>query len=443
LGGRFVLGELIGSGGFADVYRAADRKQAGEPTAVKVLRDVESIEPEVIRRFRRELRILEALEHPHVIRVLGHGETDEEGIWYAMPLAQGSLADIIEDIAGRPQDILAVVRQVGAGLGYVHQHDVLHRDLKPANILRTERGWAISDFGLAAELERGTTILTSTTRAGLGSPWYSAPEQWTRARAADHLSDVYSLGKVIQELITGDPPVTSDMPAGPLRPVVQRATASRPGDRHQSVAELVSAVESALEAPSGPWESVEDAAKRLLEQVRLPKPSAEDLDDLLSWAQQLDETASDDMESLARVLPWISAWSVRTMWARQAPAFRIVFQYFCDYVAEQGFNFEYCDVLADFTRRVVQEVQDPALLPPAVKALAGLGYNHNRWHVRDVLVATLQSVRDDETAVAAAEGLRAAGRSAVDWSIQDFSLRSLHPTLRGSIGQFLEEAGDE
>lgn len=444
MGGRFVLEEKIGSGGFADVYRAKDRKHAGEPAAVKVLRDVEGVDLEALRRFRRELRILEGLQHPHVIQVLAHGDTEDEGIWYAMPLAQGSLDDALDDVAGQAAEILAIVRQVCAGLTHLHGEGIFHRDLKPANILRIGQGWAISDFGLAAELQRATTVLTSTGREGLGSYWYTAPEQWTSARDADHLADIYSLGKVLQELLTGLPPVTSDLPASPLRPVIERATAPRPRDRHQSVSDLLTAVETALDAPQGRrWESTEETAKRLLELVRLPKPAVEDLDDLLAWAESLDETDTEEMRALTRVLPWTSSWSIRTMWKRDRATFRRIFARYCDHVADHGFAFDYCDVLADFTRRVVQEIDSSAMLRSAVQALAELGYGHNRWHVRDVLVALLQSMHDDESAVASVEGLRAAGPGATDWSVQNFSLRSLHPTLRGAIEQLLDEGDDD
>ena len=204
-----MLEEKIGSGGFADVFRAADKKQGGV-VAVKILHDVAALSPEALRRFSRELRLMEDLEHPHVVPVLGQGETEQEGVWYAMPLAQGSLADFMGQIAGNPPVILAVMRQVCAGLAYVHGQDIVHRDLKPGNILRTEAGiWAISDFGLAVETERQTTVLTSTMRAGLGSWWYTSPEQWKTARDADERSDIYSLGKVLQELVTGEPPVNT------------------------------------------------------------------------------------------------------------------------------------------------------------------------------------------------------------------------------------------
>ena len=116
LGGRFVLEEKIGSGGFADVFRAADKKQGGV-VAVKILHDVAALSPEALRRFSRELRLMEDLEHPHVVPVLGQGETEQEGVWYAMPLAQGSLADFMgrdrREPAGHPRGDAAGLRRAG------------------------------------------------------------------------------------------------------------------------------------------------------------------------------------------------------------------------------------------------------------------------------------------------------------------------------------------
>jgi serine/threonine protein kinase len=438
LGGRFVLEERIGRGGFADVYRAADNKQGGQLVAVKVLHDVAMVEPEAIRRFHRELRLLEALSHPHVIQVLGQGETSQDAVWYAMPLAQGSLLDALPELMGNQALVVDAVRQICAGLSYIHEQGIFHRDLKPGNVLRTQSGtWAISDLGLAVEVERQTTRLTSTLRQGLGSWWYTAPEQWLAAGSADERSDIYSLGKVLQELLTGDPPVNNEMPAGPLRPIVERATANRPERRYSSVAEFLAAVEGAVEARKGTWETAEDAAKRLLERVRLPRPADEDLAELLSWAQALDEDETDDMAALARVLPWISKGSVRRLWASDSEAFRRVFVRHSQHVATTGFAFEYCDVLADFARRAVEQTGDVTVLRAAVQSLAELGYSHNRWYVRDVLTAVLQAIRDTEFAVAAIDGLREAGKTAVAFSVSEFSLRSLHPVLRGDIQTYL------
>lgn len=440
LGGRFMLEEAIGEGGFADVYRAVDRKKPTYPVAVKVLRDVDRVPEETIRRFRRELRLLQDMKHENVIPILGEGETDDEGIWYAMPLAQGSLSDLLPEIVNDHPEILDLMRQICVGLSYVHEQGIYHRDLKPGNILLTmDNTWAISDFGLAVEIERQTTALTSTDRAGLGSWCYTAPEQWKAARAADRRSDIFGLGKVLQELVTGELPMGNEMPASPLRPVVEKAISNRPDARHQTVEEFFAAVELAIGQPDIKWESPDDTARRLLEHVRLPKASIDDLNELLTWALELDETEDEDMVALSRVLPWISARSVTKLWELDSEGFRRVYERYADHVGSAGFSFEYCDVLADFGRRVVEQTKDLPILRATSRSLAELGHGHNRWHVRSVLTAILQAIRDTAAAVAAAEGLRSASVSAVEWSLNDFSMRSLHPSLRAAIGDYLTQ----
>lgn len=437
LGGRFVLEEpRIGRGGFADVYRAIDRKQTHRnPTlvAVKVLRDVGTVEPEEIRRFQRELRLLESIRHPNVIPILGHGETSSDGIWYAMPLAQGSLVEFTEEYEGKPALILDLMRQVGAGLAQIHERGIYHRDLKLGNILRLEDGaWAISDFGLAVEAERQTTALTSTLR-GVGTPWFTAPEQWRDARSVNHLADIFSLGKVLQELVTGNAPINDEMPPGPLRPIVQKATATQPEQRYASVEDFLVALETAVEAPEKRWETAEDTAQRLLERVRLPKSAPADLDELATWALGLDENDEDDMAALARVLPWISSRSIRHLWAADHQGFRRIFTHYSNRIESGNFSFDYCDVLAEFSRKAVNETDDTDVLRNAIRSLVELGYHHNRWHVRDVVTTILQTIRETEPALAAIEALRTADHEAVEWTISDFSRRSLPPVLRNGI----------
>jgi serine/threonine protein kinase len=447
LGGRFVLEEpRIGQGGFADVYRAVDKKMSGRApsvVAVKILRDVHELDVEVIRRFRRELRLLdEELHHPHVIPVLAHGETSEDGIWYAMPLAKGSLADEIDSFVGAPGKILDLTRQVCAGLAYIHQAGVFHRDLKPANILRTAEGtWAIADFGLASEAERKTTALTSTVRAGLGTVWYTAPEQWRNAKNADQHSDIFSLGKILQELVTGEAPVDDEIPPGPFRPIIEKAIEPRPERRYHSVGELLAALERAMGARDVQWESPEDVAARLTERVRGDQPDAADLEELLRWAQQLDENDIGHMEALTTVLPRLSIEWIQALWNMDARGFRRIFERYARYIAKASFPFAFCDDLADFCVRAIRETGDNAILRMAMAALPELGESHHRWHVQSTITTILQDIRDDETALVALEGLREASPTAVEWAMSDFTLRSLHPILRNGIGEIVGDLG--
>lgn len=447
VGGRFILEyPAIGRGGFADVYRAVDKKN-GVTIAVKVLRDVEGVEEEVIKRFQRELRIMEKLSDPNVVRVLAQGETDGGEIWYAMPLAQGSLADYVQAIGQNPPLIVDIMRQICSGLEYIHAQGIFHRDLKPGNVLRLKDAdteadtWAISDFGLAVQAERDTDPLTSTLRQGLGSWVYTAPEQWQAARSANHLSDVYSLGKVLQELATGEWPVNAEIPPGVLRPVIEKAIANLPTARYQSVSEFLEALERTLgtQAIHQDWESREEQAERLRDRL-LGQPSPEDLVDVMDWALALDETDDSDMSALIRVIPWMSASSITYLWQRDSGAFLRVVDRFCTYVSTNGFSFEYCDTLANFMRRLAEITGDPKVLGKVVLGLARLGAHHNRWHVRDVLVGLLQGVKSKEGATEVVEALCAIPIEEAQWSVTDFTLRTLPASIRAGLGPVITAA---
>lgn len=444
LGGRFVL-ELppVGHGGFADVYRASDKK-SGDIVAVKVLRDVSSLDGESVARFKRELRILQGFEHAKVISIIAQDETASGEIWYAMPLAQGSLADFVKQIDGNTPVIADVMRQIGTGLAHIHDKGIYHRDLKPGNVLRLESGeWAISDFGLAVQVERDTDPLTSTARAGLGSWVYTAPEQWRNARSANGVSDIYSMGKILQELVTGEIPVNVEIPAGPLRAVIEKAIANNPIHRYQTVEEFIEAMERALGTgvQQRVWETREDEAKRFAEKM-LNHPTAGDLIEVLDWSAGLDETSDEDMKALSQVLPRATSDAIKQMWSRDPAALTRIVERFANYVGDgSGFGFDYCDTIANFFKRAVLITRSPKILGLAVRALAVLGYSHNRWHVRDVLIAILQDVKTPDAAVDAVEALRSLDQAIVQWSITDFTVRTLPLAIRAGIGDWILDAG--
>ncbi|QFZ78713.1 protein kinase [Streptomyces fagopyri] len=443
LGNRFTLEEPpVGSGGFADVYRATDTK-TGNLVAVKVLRDVENIEEEAARRFVRELRLLsEKLSHPNVIPVITHGDcTETSEIWYAMPLARGNLHDVAGQFKDNLPAIADVMRQICAGLTYVHQAKVLHRDLKPANVLRTaEGGWAISDFGLAREAERQSEALTSTLAQGLGTYVYSAPEQWKKPKDADERADVFSLGKILQHLVTGELPLSDDdIPNGPLRPVILRATA-RHANRYRTPSDLLNAIEKAMEADKITWQAPSDIADILTSRLAAKDADPIAVDEFLGWAQRVDADDLLAQKEVMRVLGAMSAETIQLCWQTDSAAFIAIFANFCTTVNASTFPFEYCDVIADFARRAVRTTSDATVLRLTVQTLPELGHYHNRWHVRDVLTGILQPIRDAETALVALEGIQTAVPADVAWSINDFVQRSLHPLLREGIREIKKKA---
>lgn len=439
LGGRFLLEELpMASGGFAEVFRATDLRPVGAAqrvVAVKKLKSPRLYEPTAIRRFQRELRLMTGISHPHVMPILECATEHDDEVWYAMPLAQSSLADIMSQFHNRPDMIMDTMRQICAGLSHVHGQGILHRDLKPDNILFVGPGTlAIADFGLAMESVQTTTTLTST-RAGMGTPWYSAPEQFDDAHQVDHRADVFSLGRILQEMIIGSrrDPVPGEL--GVFESVVSRATGLL-NRRYLSVTEFLAAAERALSVLTRQWEAPEDVARWYLERVKAPVVDHTTLLGFLDWAQQLGAD-KPDQEALLSVLPYLAQHAIKGLWDHDHGAFRVLYLSSASHIAVARLRFDFCDVVTDFCIRVCITTQDAAVLRATVKALTEMGTNHTRWYVRNTLSSLLQQAREPVAMAAVLDGLRDAWPDAVRWTFE-FSQQSMHPVIRDGIAEIID-----
>jgi eukaryotic-like serine/threonine-protein kinase len=207
LSDRYHIERELGAGGMATVYLARDLKHDRE-VALKVLRaDLSAVIG--TERFLSEVRITARLDHPHILTLIDSGEAG--GIlYYVLPYVRG------ESLRGKlnrekqlsVDEALSIIKQVASALDYAHGHGVVHRDIKPENILLHEGEAVLADFGIAlAVKEAGGNRLTETGLS-LGTPQYMSPEQATGDRALDKRSDIYSLGAVFYEMISGEPPVT-------------------------------------------------------------------------------------------------------------------------------------------------------------------------------------------------------------------------------------------
>ncbi len=210
LGGRYKLGEMIGTGGMADVYVAEDTRLARQ-VAVKVLRSDLARDPSFVARFRKEAFAAAGLNHPGIVAVYDSGE--EPAPYIVMELISGhTLRELIHKGERVPlKRALEIGEGILAALEYSHHSGIVHRDIKPANIMITDHGDVkVMDFGIARALADLGATLTSTWNV-VGTAQYLSPEQ-ALGEVADLRSDIYSTGCLLYEVLTGKPPFSGETP---------------------------------------------------------------------------------------------------------------------------------------------------------------------------------------------------------------------------------------
>jgi eukaryotic-like serine/threonine-protein kinase len=284
IAGRYELEELTGSGGMSRVYRARDR-QLARPVAVKILHERHADDPEHVERFRREARAVARLSHPNIVTVLDRGESEGRQYIVFEHVEGDDLKQLVARTGPLPvRRALELAIEIARALAFAHAEGIVHRDVKPQNILLRDGTAKVSDFGIARADDPELQGEHTETGTVLGTGDYISPEQ-ARGERATECSDVYSLGALLYELLTGHvpypaesavaaamrhttdpvPDVLAERPDVPVRvgAAVTRAMAKDPAERFHSmdgvVCELVACFE---ELP------IADAAQTMI----LPEP---------------------------------------------------------------------------------------------------------------------------------------------------------------------------
>ncbi len=279
LAGRYLVEELVGEGGMATVFRGrhlAIQKQV----AIKVLDPALHV-PDAVERFLQEAQATSLIRHEHVVEVTDFGATEDDVVFSVMELLSGETLHTTLEHEGKlaPERAAGIIRQICQGLHAAHEQGVIHRDLKPENCFRTPRTSSpdfmkVLDFGIAKVNASAATAMTAAprkTQVGMvvGTPAYMAPEQ-ARAELCDARSDVYSAGILLYRMLAGvlpfDKPTSAELLAQQMyaqaRPLLEidsslppsicavadKAMQKKPEDRFASMAEMVLAIDGALEA---------------------------------------------------------------------------------------------------------------------------------------------------------------------------------------------------
>lgn len=312
--GSYQIVAPLGEGGMAAVYKAY-QPSMDRFVAVKVLPHQMSASAEFAARFRREARLVAQLQHPHILPVFDYGES--EGYPYiVMPfIVSGTLADILRKQRVSLPEARRIIGQIGDALSYAHARGMIHRDIKPSNILIDEGGnCLLTDFGLARMTEAGEKLTTSG--AIMGTPAYMSPEQGTGS-GTDQRSDIYSLGIILYEMLTGRVPYTAETPiavvfkhvqdplpsarkfnsglSDELERILLKVLAKNPGDRYQTADAFMQAVQQAI--PENP-----SAARTLSQKIMPDLPAAED-------AQTAEKQPSEQLQTGKAIQPRFPVWA--------------------------------------------------------------------------------------------------------------------------------------
>jgi serine/threonine protein kinase len=280
--GRYEIKAELGRGGMATVYRGYDPRFERE-VAVKVLPpELLHADPQFRLRFEREAKIIAQLEHPSIVPVYDVGEEDNQPYFVMRFMGGGSLTDRIKAGTFTVEQATKIIEQIAPGLDEAHSKGIIHRDFKPSNILFDNKGAPyISDFGIAKMTQSAGTV---TGSAIIGTPAYMAPEQ-AQGTAVDGRADIYALGIILYEMLTGKQPYEADTPMGvaikhitdpvphildtnpnlpyEIEEIIQKAMAKERNDRYNSAQEMVDALHEVMrEIAAGTTTSKRTAVKK-------------------------------------------------------------------------------------------------------------------------------------------------------------------------------------
>jgi serine/threonine-protein kinase len=260
LDGRYQIIDQISKSGMASIYRAIDTK-TGQPVALKVPYMQYESDPNFYSRFQREEEIGKKLRHPCILRIESPEDLEKSRPYLVMEYLQGqTLGQLMKSVKPMPEkDALKIASRIADALQYLHENDVIHRDLKPDNIMICDDGSIrIMDFGIA-KMEGARRLTFGKFQPAMGTPDYMAPEQ-VRGQRGDARTDIYSLGAILYEMLTGSPPfegsnplviMNSRLTGDPVAPrkknpnvtpgaeeIILHAMARTPDDRYASAADM-------------------------------------------------------------------------------------------------------------------------------------------------------------------------------------------------------------
>ncbi|KUN75652.1 serine/threonine-protein kinase [Streptomyces griseoruber] len=399
--GRFKRIEQLPGGGYGAVWRAINL-ETDDAVVMKFPLDTLDMSSgsEDRRRFEREARYQSSLKHPGIMPIIAMN-LKRENPFFVMPLAQGSLQDLLKYGPLPESEAIGITIEVLYALEHAHEQGVLHRDLKPANLLSLDGRWVISDFGLCRQVTSESTTITQANSA-IGSFAYMAPEQFDNAHEVDETADIYSMGQIMYHCLTGEIPFPRAR-IGKLdvkfRYLVSRCVAEEPADRYQSVAEFRHELEL-ITAPQAELASPTVQANEL--KARALDGDTESIDALL----RLLLDSADDEVFIKEFTPSLPQVLLTQMAADHPLDFERMVRVYDEY-SEGGHPFAYADDIADFFARVlVAAKHSRPVRHLSLKRIMIVGASHHRYYVGEVFAREVSRLTAPEDISHVADILR-------------------------------------
>jgi formylglycine-generating enzyme required for sulfatase activity/tRNA A-37 threonylcarbamoyl transferase component Bud32 len=349
--GRYHILEQLGEGGMAIVYKAYDTRLETD-VAVKVIR-IENLAPSILekslKRFEREAKSLARLTHPNIVKVIDYGEHEGKPYLVMTYLPGGTLKERLKNGALPWRGAVQLISPIARALDYAHKQNLIHRDVKPSNILMTDSGQPmLTDFGVAKLFDLDESTALTGTGMGIGTPEYMAPEQWTGQSTPQ--TDVYALGLVLYEMVTGRKPYAADTPA----------------------ALFLKQANDPLPRPKSLMPSLPDAVEKVLLKA-LAKRSEDRYPDMEAFSAALDKLSMDKEpvtvgETMTRADTFRTTSTVMEEIRREAPPTSKRSDKRMAWVAAAGILFACCVVVVAgvFVWRLMSPTATPAVEVPQI-----------------------------------------------------------------------------
>lgn len=374
---KYNIGKRIGDrGGFGSVHECIS--ETGEKYAVKVL---ENMDENSADRFAKEIRLIMRLSHPNIIKIIAYNCKDEKK-FYIMPIYRCSLKAVLPDLYNNYDRQYKIISGILSGVAYLHSEGVLHRDLKPENILyNSDSDIVINDFGFSRQIDSDSTRLTQFGSV-FGTYNYMAPEQQRDASNVDEKADIYSLGKVIEDIVTNGSQY--DVPTEDLKYVIRKCTETNPNRRFSSVSELKETIDNV-------YQNIFGIAQTGIIEDQLLKLQIGALDDasVIELAQRfISYSNNDNLEKFFRNISNQQYIYLENIDPQLTESLIIMLQ---GYYTSQAWGFGYTDIIGNNCKRLYELSHNVTVKANLLFTIIEVGISHNRWYVMGIASSLLES----------------------------------------------------